>query len=395
MQVTNYIIPLLVIPVLLNKIGLEKYGVISLALGIANLLVGLGDYGLNLTGTREISRSPKNLQKIRRIAENTISTRVFLSIIGFVFLLILSELITDWRINRSVILSSYTIVIGRLLLPVWYFQGVQRMYWITIINLGARLLYLFGLLLFVHDESDTFLVNLLNGFSWILASGIAIAIMICQVGRIKLILDFEKIRTNLKQNFSIFLANSTSTTYRNGSIIIAGFLLGPSILGLFSVLDRLVAIIANTASVAFRSLFPKSSEISKNGVQFLKIKMLKVLKIGALPVTIFSFALLLLGPKLLPLLSEELNNEYLDRYIAIIAVLPLLLLLNIPLSLSLVSMKMDRLYLVYQLSGLFSLLLISTILAFQYSITGLLYGFLSIEIMMILSGILILRKKKI
>ena len=183
MQVTNYIIPLLVIPVLLNKIGLEKYGVISLALGIANLLVGLGDYGLNLTGTREISRSPKNLQKIRRIAENTISTRVFLSIIGFVFLLILSELITDWRINRSVILSSYTIVIGRLLLPVWYFQGVQRMYWITIINLGARLLYLFGLLLFVHDESDTFLVNLLNGFSWILASGIAIAIMICQVGR--------------------------------------------------------------------------------------------------------------------------------------------------------------------------------------------------------------------
>ena len=43
LQMTNYLVPILVIPLLLSRLGLESYGMIVLAQGIMNFAVAIAD----------------------------------------------------------------------------------------------------------------------------------------------------------------------------------------------------------------------------------------------------------------------------------------------------------------------------------------------------------------
>ena len=95
LQFTNYLVPIIVIPILLNRIGLEKYGIISLAQGIMNILVAITDYGLNLTGTRLISQSKNILEVQRKLVFKILSLFMHEVILHLSYLFIFTFLICN------------------------------------------------------------------------------------------------------------------------------------------------------------------------------------------------------------------------------------------------------------------------------------------------------------
>ena len=84
LQMTNYLVPILVIPLLLSRVGLESYGMIVLAQGIMNFAVAIADFGLNLTGTRLISLARGDLVLERSITQKILVIKVFLLLVTFV-----------------------------------------------------------------------------------------------------------------------------------------------------------------------------------------------------------------------------------------------------------------------------------------------------------------------
>ena len=76
LQMTNYLVPVLVIPLLLARVGLESYGMIVLAQGIMNFAVAITDFGLNLTGTRLISQAKGDLSLERTLTQKILVIKI-------------------------------------------------------------------------------------------------------------------------------------------------------------------------------------------------------------------------------------------------------------------------------------------------------------------------------
>ena len=170
LQMTNYLVPILVIPLLLSRVGLESYGMIVLAQGIMNFAVAFADFGLNLTGTRLISLARGDLVLERSVTQKILVIKVFLLLVTFVGLSFLVKIVSPWQPYEYLILISYFIVIGNVLMPVWYFQGVQKMTWLALLNFLSRIFYLGSVLFFIESSDDLLWVNFYNGLGWCIAS---------------------------------------------------------------------------------------------------------------------------------------------------------------------------------------------------------------------------------
>ncbi|MCP5793297.1 oligosaccharide flippase family protein, partial [Klebsiella pneumoniae] len=55
------------------------------------------------------------------------------------------------------------LVIGNIIYPVWFFQGMERMKWITLCTISARLCVIPLTFIFVSSKADIWLAALIQG----------------------------------------------------------------------------------------------------------------------------------------------------------------------------------------------------------------------------------------
>jgi PST family polysaccharide transporter len=60
-QVTNYIIPLLVIPYIVRVIGPDKYGILSIALAVIYYINIVTDYSFDISATKTVAQQKHDL----------------------------------------------------------------------------------------------------------------------------------------------------------------------------------------------------------------------------------------------------------------------------------------------------------------------------------------------
>ena len=55
-----YIVPLITLPYIIRVVGLEKFGILSLALAVSNYLRVVSDYGWSTLGVQYIAKNQKS-----------------------------------------------------------------------------------------------------------------------------------------------------------------------------------------------------------------------------------------------------------------------------------------------------------------------------------------------
>ena len=79
-----------------------------------------------------------------------------------------------------ILYSSLGLSIGELLLPIWYFQGVEKMKYLTIINVGSRIVFTVFIFVFVKQKEDYILVPLFNSLGAILGGVYALYVLLAK-----------------------------------------------------------------------------------------------------------------------------------------------------------------------------------------------------------------------
>ena len=134
LQIANFILPLLTIPYLVRTLGMENYGMLAFATSIIMYFQVVSEYGFNLTATREVSVYRDNKEKIEEIYSAVTSSKVLLGIISFIMLTISMFFIERFAEEYLIIYLTFGIVIGQIFFPIWFFQGIEKMQFITFLN---------------------------------------------------------------------------------------------------------------------------------------------------------------------------------------------------------------------------------------------------------------------
>ncbi len=146
--------PLIIFPYLLQILGVEGFGVFTLIQTVimyADLLVS---FGFGLTATKHIAKNVSDKEKTNNIITSVYFIKIILFLIPLILFLIAAVFIPYLRNHFVLILISCMYVLGNLLFPDWYFQGIQKMRNITIVAFVSKCISLLLIILFVKHRTD-------------------------------------------------------------------------------------------------------------------------------------------------------------------------------------------------------------------------------------------------
>ena len=145
-----------------------------------------------------------------------------------------------FRDHYWVYLLSFLLTFNELLLPIWFFQGIEKMKYITVVNLSARLLFVAAIFLFVHEQEDYLIVPLLNGIGAVFAGCLSLYIVL-RKERIKLsVIPVRELGSAYKESFPLFVSGLSTQIYVNVNKLVIGSFLGMSEVSIYDMADKVL-----------------------------------------------------------------------------------------------------------------------------------------------------------
>ncbi|MFA4923282.1 MAG: flippase [Ignavibacteriaceae bacterium] len=261
LQLSNYIIPLLVLPYLARVLGPEKFGLTAFAQAFVFYFILITDFGFNLSATREISINRDSKENISRIFSAVVIIKTFLLLISFIMLLLLIYFVPIFSTDRTLYLLTFLSVIGSVLFPQWFYQGIEKMKFITIITVGTRVIFTVFILLFVKKTSDYLLYSFLNSAGFLI-SGLIGFIVSFSLFKVKFrSLLFSEIRFHFLQGWHIFLSTISISLYTTSNSVLLGFFTNYSIVGYYTAAEKLFKVFQFMGMPFFQAIFPYFSKL--------------------------------------------------------------------------------------------------------------------------------------
>lgn len=273
LQIAGYIFPLITMPYLARVIGVDGFGKIAFASAVVVWFQTVADWGFNYTATRDVAKNRDDKDKVSEIFSNVLWARCLLTIASFLLLILAIFIIPIFRENYAVILVTFLLVPGHIMFPDWFFQAMERMKYITILNLLSKLLFTIAVFIFIKNKSDFIFQPLFTSLGYIV-SGIISMYVILYKWHIKVKRpNLRLILSTIKGSTDVFINNIMPNLYNSFSVMLLGFFGGPISNGLLDAGSKFVKISQQFMSVISRTFFPFLSRRIDKHSSFAKLSI--------------------------------------------------------------------------------------------------------------------------
>ncbi len=276
-ELANYVLPIISIPYIVHTVGIEKYGLITFAYSIMAYFQLLVMFGFRLTGTKYISLHRHNLKKISSYYWNVLTIQVilfFLSILLFLPLLLVDSVYQEWQI----FVLSFGLVISNILFPIWFFQGMEDMKHVAILNVISKSLYTLTIFYFINTQSNYHLIPLLNSLSLIFIGVISNIIIKSKYNIQFSAPSINEITIIIKENWHIFLSTITTNLYTTTNTVLLGFLTNYTVVGIYSIASTIHNAIVKMIKIYTITIYPHLAKYADN-LTLLEVQAKKYLEI--------------------------------------------------------------------------------------------------------------------
>ena len=273
LQVAGYVFPLITMPYLARVIGVEGFGKIAFAAAIMVWFQTIADWGFNYTATRDVAKNRDDKEKVSEIFSNVLWARILLMLVSFVALAICVMTIPKLRENADVIMISFLMIPGHIMFPDWFFQAMERMKYITILNIISKTLFTIAIFLFIKEREDYILQPLFTSLGFVV-SGIIAMYYILIKWKIRLhFTSFKVIIKTIKSSTDVFINNLMPNLWNALSTVLLGFLWGNVANGILDAGKRFQQTCGNLFGVVTRVFYPFLSRRIDQHRLYVKVSM--------------------------------------------------------------------------------------------------------------------------
>lgn len=251
--------PFITYPYLIRVLGLELNGVIVFAQSLSNYLSLVINFGFNIYGTRLISVNKHNMNFLNEII-SIIYTCKFIIWILLLFLWILILVTFDFFRNYFfVYFVSYFLTFSELLIPVWLFQGLENMKYITIINISTKLFFLLFIFICVRTSYDLYWVPILNSLGSLIGGGISLWLVFSRLKFKYSLPSMCNIILYMKESAPLFLSTVSIQIYANINKLLIGSTLGMREVSIYDICEKIMILLKLPLQTIQQVIFPKIS----------------------------------------------------------------------------------------------------------------------------------------
>ena len=318
----EYLLALVLLPYLVRVLGAEKYGSIIFMQSIVQYFIICTDYGFNMITPRRIAIA-KGTKEYAAIFSSTIICKSVLCIcclLSFIFINSFTSILSS--IDIKLFFAVFLNVIGNVIFPIWFFQGIEKMFFITVFNIIARCITVAIIFYYVNTPNDYILAAGLQSVGSVISGILALIYLGVKHNYLFVWPGVESIKNNFIEGWSIFVSTVAINAYTATNIVILRFFTNDMIVGYYGAANKIIESIKGLLNPVSLAVFPyvskKVQEDKCNGIKFLN-KLLK----GYVAFGILMFVLLFFFAKYIVLLL--LGNQYLESIVLlqIMALVPL------------------------------------------------------------------------
>jgi len=324
-QLYNTLLSFLIYPLIIRKVGLEAFGLFTIANYFAGLMGTIINFGTSQSGVKDIVINKEDSIKLSSTFYTTISLRLII-FITFVLLFSLMEL--THIPNYSFYLFAIPLILSEVLNPMFLFLGKEKLAIFNITNLVAKILTIVAIFIFIQGTKDAIWINFIIGTLNCLAY---IFLIIWGISTYKLsyINPQKGVIINLLKNNFYLVGNNISVHLQQSLLIFAINIFGnPLWLGAYAICDKIIGAVKTLISTLSNSMYPRAIALYKKGEQeFLGYKRRMKTWIS-LSFLAFSILLSVLSPYVILLLNGQ-PDQNAENLLRIMAFLPFLAALNV------------------------------------------------------------------
>jgi polysaccharide transporter, PST family len=270
LQGVNMILPLITLPYLVRVVGVENFGLINFSLSIIMIFNILVSFGFELSATREISIHRDDAEKVSEIYSSVMFIKVIMAFISLFILSILIVSVDLLKEHAALYYATFGIVIGNVMFPSWLFQGLERMKYITYINILSRIIFTILIFVFVQESSDFIYAPILNSLGSIVGGSYSLW-LVSKLFNIQLSLPSRDIiLLQLKGGYHFFLSRVANNGSRYFATTIIGIYFGNVTVGYYSMVEKLFYAFMSLGGLVSQAIYPYMSRV-KDIVFFKKV----------------------------------------------------------------------------------------------------------------------------
>nr|WP_269147501.1 flippase [Caldibacillus thermoamylovorans] len=306
----EYALPLLTIPYLVRTLGIGNFGVYSFATAFMSYFVVITNYGFDLTATRDISINRSNKEYIQKVVSTVYTIKILLAFICFLLLLVLITFVPKFNHEFNAYLITFILVIGNVLFPVWFFQGIENMKYITFLNITAKLIVTLSIFILVNDRNDYVLALFINSFSYLLPGIMAIFILYFKYKIKWTSVNKNDILKMINEGWNIFVSTFLGNIVASSGTFILGLTSSNSAVGIYSSIEKIVRAVIGLFTPITQALFPYISAKFAQGYNLGLTIVKKAGKVIMLTAVLIGILIILLSQFILKILYGAKVAEY-------------------------------------------------------------------------------------
>lgn len=325
-QGSTYILPLITLPYLVRVLGPEKFGLVAFAQAFVYYFMVITDYGFIHTAPRKVAVSRDDNEGLSWVFNSVMLIKIILFFICLIPLALIVTVFSRFRNDWSLYLVTYLAVMSNVLFPTWFFQGMEKMKYISCLSILSRIVFMIAIFSFVKAQSDYIYVPLSNLLGTVIAGVISFYAIIKKFGVKIRFPPIASVYSELREGWDIFVGMASVSVYTSSNIFILGLFSNNTIVGYYKAADSIVKAFIALLSPISQSMYPYISRLVVNSKK-KAVNTIKKILIGVGAVTIvFGIMLFTFAPNIVKIL---LGPRYMESIIIIRILSPLPFLIGI------------------------------------------------------------------
>ena len=289
MEGVEIAIPFLALPYIIKTVTADNYGKIAFAQSIVAYFGVVVDFGLSIVAAKEVASHRDDRTELGRIFSTMLIIKFSLL---SVCLVLLNLLVCTWsRTNTDVLLYNYCfgVCLADVVFMKWLYQGIEKMFVITLIRSSSLLIYLALLFTFVKEVDDYRRIPLMQSGCMVATSLVGLIVMVKHEKIRPVMPDFTYISSFFKKSVSFFLSRCSITINSKIATTVIGATLGDHEVAAYDLAQKIARAALLPASMVGQASYPYNAR-KKDASFATKILFGLLLLVGVMLVCLFFMA---------------------------------------------------------------------------------------------------------
>lgn len=284
LQGVNYLLPLVTIPYLFRVLGAEKYGLVAFGYAFTQYFIIITDFGFNLYSVKFISENRDKPYLVNKHVNSVVVSKLILLFLCFSIVITITGFFERFSENRVFFLSFFGMVIGNAAFPLWFFQGIEKMKFITVINVLAKGLSVIPFFIWIRSPDHFIIVPIFYSTGYLIAGIYSLYLVYFKFQMKFYFVKASEVFEVLKCSSSYFLSRASLSLFTTSNAFFLGLVCGNVQVGYYTIAEKIYQAYNSLISPLNGVLFPHMAKTKD--VFFYKNVIKKVVLVNILLVII-------------------------------------------------------------------------------------------------------------